>query len=246
MAGLWILGLVLLIAALPVLLVYLWFRFRRFPIPAFWFLLSLLAGAFSVLLAALLQGLFFRTGSYASGGVSPGDGLGTSFFTVFIRIALPEETGRILALGLLFRLARAGKGVPLPTPSKDTGKSGPGEELLGFGALPQGFGAATGLVAGLGFALIENASYGASDIMLALLRAFTAAPLHGACGARIGMGLLGFREGPYRGFWRFLSAVIIHGMYNLMVISPGIPPILPILIAFSALFTAMQVIRSYY
>ncbi|MDR0628866.1 MAG: PrsW family intramembrane metalloprotease [Treponema sp.] len=241
MAGLWILGLLLVIAALPVLLVYLWFRVRRFPMPSWWFLLSLLAGAFSLLIAALLQWLFFRTGVDTGGGFSPRDGMGTFFFTVFIRIALTEETGRVLALGLLFRLGRSGKGgLPLSR-SKDTGRTGSFEE----GTLLQTLGGATGLVAGLGFALIESASYGAADIMIALLRACTAAPLHGACGARIGMGMLGFKAGPYRVLWRLLSAVIIHGMYNLMVISPGIPPLLPILIAFSSFFTAMHVIHRF-
>jgi RsiW-degrading membrane proteinase PrsW (M82 family) len=233
MAGLWILGLLLCIAALPVLLIYLWFRVRRFPMPARWFLLSLLAGAFSLLIAALLQGCFSRISGYADGTVPPGDGMGAFLFTVFIRIALTEETGRVLALGLLFRLGRPPAGL---MPVKGRGSKEAGRPLL------PAFGAATGLVAGLGFALIESASYGAGDIMIALLRAFTAAPLHGACGARIGLGILGFNAGPYRALWRLLSAVIIHGMYNLMVISPGIPPILPILIAFSALFTAMQVI----
>ncbi|MHB9291935.1 hypothetical protein Holit_01023 [Hollandina sp. SP2] len=245
MTGLWILGLLLFIAALPVLLIHLWFRVRRFPIPTWWFLLSLLAGAFSLLIAALLQGFFSRISGYTNGGFPLGDGMGAILFTVFIRIALTEETGRILALGILFRIGRSVKGGPPLSPSEYTGMTGSFEDPAGFGALPHAFGAATGLVAGLGFALIESASYGAADIMIALLRAFTAAPLHGACGARIGMGMLGVSAGPYRAFWRLLSAVIIHGMYNLMVISPGIPPILPILIAFSALFMAMQVIRCY-
>ncbi|MDR2632276.1 MAG: PrsW family intramembrane metalloprotease [Treponema sp.] len=231
MAGLWILGLLLLIAAVPVVLVYLWFRFRRFPLPALWFLLSLLAGVFSVLIAAVLQGLLFR----GTLDTAPQEGMGAFFASVFLRIALTEEAGRALALALLFRLARVCKGLPFP--SRDQGSRAFGEEALRFGA-------AMGLVAGLGFALIENASYGASDMRIALLRTLTSAPLHGACAARIGMGVLGFRERPFRGLGRFLSAVILHGMYNLMVISPVIPPILPILIAFSALVTAMQCIRS--
>jgi RsiW-degrading membrane proteinase PrsW (M82 family) len=210
--------------------------------PASWFLLSLLAGAFSLLIAALLQGLFSRTAGYGGGGFSSGNGMGTLLFTVFIRIALTEETGRVVALGLLFRIARTGV---LPLVPSDARRAGFGKETRGLGALPQAFGGAIGLVAGLGFALIESASYGAADMLIALLRAFTAAPLHGACGARIGMGLGGFTAGPYRALGRFLSAVILHGMYNLMVLNPGIPPILPILIAFSALFTAMHRIHGH-
>ncbi|MDR1029886.1 MAG: PrsW family intramembrane metalloprotease [Treponema sp.] len=229
MAGLWILGLLLLIAALPVLLIHLWFRSCTFPMPFYWFLLSLLAGACSLLIAALLQWLFSCTGAPRT--FSPSDGMGAFLFTIFLRIALTEETGRVLALGLLFRIGPARQG--LPQPSLETGSR----------VSPESFGAATGLVAGLGFAFIESASYGATDIMIALLRAFTAAPLHGACGARIGMGIRTYRQTPYRALRHFLSALILHGMYNLMVIGPGIPPIIPILIAFSSILPALYLIR---
>jgi RsiW-degrading membrane proteinase PrsW (M82 family) len=233
MAGLWILGLLLLIAALPILLVYLWFRSCTFPMPFYWFLLSLLAGACSLLMAALLQWFFSYTSAPRT--FSPDDGMGAFLFTVFIRIALTEETGRVLALGILFRIGRARQGGPQPSQETESRVS------------LESFGAATGLVAGLGFAFIESASYGATDIMIALLRAFTAAPLHGACGARIGMGIRAYhqthRREPYRALWYFLSALILHGMYNLMVISPGIPSVIPILIAFSSLLTALYLIR---
>jgi hypothetical protein len=80
---------------------------------------------------------------------------------------------------------------------------------------------------------------------ITLLRAVTAAPLHGACGARVGIAaMIGNRE-PVHALCRFLPAVAIHGMYNFMVISPGIPAIvLALLITLTALASSIQVIRA--
>jgi RsiW-degrading membrane proteinase PrsW (M82 family) len=203
--------------------------------PPYWFLLSLLAGALALLIAALLQSSYSRIGGYADlhRGFASDEGIGSFLVTVFIRIALTEETGRILALALL--LGIAGKGIIPPIRYRTAGSRA---------TTPHGWSAATGLVAGLGFALIESASYGATDVFITLLRAFTAAPLHGACGARIGLALGIFKERPGRAFLRFFSAVILHGMYNLMVISTGIPPVIPILIAFSAFLASLHVIEA--
>ncbi|MDR3333863.1 MAG: PrsW family intramembrane metalloprotease [Treponema sp.] len=218
MDGLWVFLLLIGIATLPVVLVYLWFRFRPVPVSPCWFLVSLLAGALSLLVAALMQSFFF----YITRDVSVPGEIGSLFFNVFIRVALTEETGRILVLLPLFCLGRRIRN----------------QETLS----PAAFGAATGLLTGLGFAIIESASYGAADLHIALLRAFTATPLHGACGARIGYGLIIFKDAPRHGLVRILSAVAIHGMYNMMVISPGVPGIFPVLIALSALAASIQVI----
>jgi RsiW-degrading membrane proteinase PrsW (M82 family) len=221
MDGLWVLLLLIFIAALPVVPVYVWFRVRQFPIPPVWFLLSLLAGAFSLLIAALIQGFFSMVLNTR----------GSLLFNIFIRIALTEETGRLLMLCFLFWLETRIRNMAFHVPAYDAPSLG-----------PAAFGVATGLLTGLGFAIIESASYGAVDISIALLRAFTAAPLHGACGARVGYGVIIFKHAPYRGLWRFLSAVAIHGMYNLMVINPGIPPFLPVLIALSALASSTRLL----
>jgi RsiW-degrading membrane proteinase PrsW (M82 family) len=221
MNGLWVLLLLILIAALPVLPVWVWLRARKFPRSPQWFLLSLLAGALALLIAALLQFCSLHVFPDLDQATGPGRFFNT-IVTVFIRIALTEEAGRILALGLFFRFR----------PYQMAAESA------------TAYSAATGLLAGLGFAIIESASYGAADMSIALFRSFTAAPLHGACGARIGMGVMTFRERPGQGILRVFSAVAIHGMYNLMVLSPGIPRAFPVLIAFSALASSVQVIRS--
>jgi RsiW-degrading membrane proteinase PrsW (M82 family) len=105
------------------------------------------------------------------------------------------------------------------------------------------WGSAAGLLAGLGFSIVENAAYGAADFRVTLPRVFTAALLHGACGARIGSGLLLFQDQPRRGVFRFFSAVVIHGVYNITVARAGFPVLLAVLIALSALASSALEIR---
>jgi RsiW-degrading membrane proteinase PrsW (M82 family) len=191
-----------------------------------------LAGALALLIAALLQFCSLRTFP----DLDQATGLERFFnviVNVFIRISLTEEAGRVLALGLFFRFRPYQ--VAVEEPPSSTGYAD---------VSATAYSAAAGLLAGLGFAIIESASYGAADMSIALFRSFTAAPLHGACGARIGMGVMMFRERPGQGIFRVFSAVAIHGMYNLMVLSPGIPRAFPVLVALSALASSVQVIRS--
>ncbi|GHV72612.1 hypothetical protein AGMMS49928_29830 [Spirochaetia bacterium] len=206
MDGLWVLLLLIFTAALPVLLVYVWFKAANIPLSRRWFLLALLAGALSLPLAALMQHFLPLPGGY---------------WGIFIRIALTEELSRLLMVFILFRLKK-------PAPGAKTGAAR---------------GAAVGLLAGLGFALVENAYYGAANIGITLVRSFTAAPLHGACGARIGQAAEAIRKAPVRALVRFLSAVAIHGMYNFMIVSPGIAPIFPVLVALFALAASVQAIH---
>jgi hypothetical protein len=79
---------------------------------------------------------------------------------------------------------------------------------------------------------------------VAFIRAFTAAPLHGACGARVGFAAAELRDSPFPALSRFLSAVAIHGMYNFMILLRGAPLILAILVAFSALASSILFIRA--
>jgi RsiW-degrading membrane proteinase PrsW (M82 family) len=205
----------MLISALPVLLAYLWFRLSKFPFSLPWFLLSLLGGAAALIVAALMQSLV------------PGPDKTTLLvvlYTLFIRIALLEEAGRFVVILLLFSLGRrVGKGNTRFTPA---------------------YCAATGLLTGLGFAVIETASYGAADLNIALLRAFTAAPIHGACGSRVGLAALNSTRAPIRCAVWFFSAVIIHGAYNFLLVSPRAPRVLPILIAFAMLISSVRIIRN--
>ncbi|MDR2742611.1 MAG: PrsW family intramembrane metalloprotease [Treponema sp.] len=214
MNGLWILLLLIFISALPVLAVLIWIHVRRFPIKLLWFLLALLGGAFSLGIAAILQSLFPKTDEVA---------IGVLLFKIFIQIALTEEISRLGVFFLLFGLFRRF--------SKNTE------------AYVPAFCAITGLIAGLGFAVIETAMYGVGNFSIALVRAVTAAPLHGACGTRIGMAAFHIKDAPGLALIRFLYVVGIHGMYNFMILHPGIPLGFPVLIAFIALLSSIQLIR---
>ena len=206
--------LLLLAAALPVIAAFFSFRAVKSPVTLPWFLFSLCAGIISILPAALIQSIF----------PSPGKGgsydLGQLFFGVFIRIALIEEASRLLTL------------IPLI-------KAGDRRRHINSAS-----GAALGLVAGLGFAAMENALYGTADINVTLLRAFAAAPLHGACGIRAGTAVYLFKERPAKAIFLFFSSVLIHGAYNLMIVSPAFPSALAILAAFIALFASISYLKS--
>jgi RsiW-degrading membrane proteinase PrsW (M82 family) len=205
------------ISSIPAIAAFLWFRLARYPFSMSWFSAALLAGAASFFPALLLQN-FLRAGS----GIFRLSGKWGLFAEIFVRIALTEELSRFLILLILFAIIRRIS-----------------EKPVGITANAAGF------VAGLGFAILESAVYGASSPGNALLRAFTAAPLHGACGSRVGFSVVLLRERPVHGIFRFLSAVAIHGVYNFMLRIPGrFPPIAAVLIAVSALVSAIQVIRS--
>ena len=217
-------GLVLLviifISSIPVIAVYVWFRIAKYKFRLVRFLLALLAGAAAFFPALILQ-------SFLNFSISAGGRL-ELFYHVFFRIAFTEELSRLLMLFLFFyiesRVAKDGS-----------------EQPLSWSGVNKG--AATGLVAGLGFAILENAVYGASDIRVLLLRAVTAA-LHGACGSRIGAAAVIFRTNPVQALFHIFAATTIHGVYNFMAALPGLPSIMAILVAFSALFTAISTIHN--
>jgi RsiW-degrading membrane proteinase PrsW (M82 family) len=212
-----VLLLLIAVAALPVFLIYLWIRLSRFNFRLLCFLCSLLAGTAALFLALFLQSILPKM------RIPPDAGVRWNFFEFFIRIALTEELGRLIILLILLRIFRR--------LAWDTG------------AVSGAFTSLTGLVTGLGFAVIESASYGSADMGISLLRAFTSVPLHGACGARVGMAAAGLKQRPIPSVFRFLSAVAIHGMYNLMIVLPGIFSFLAILIALSALASSLVFIR---
>ncbi|GHV82285.1 hypothetical protein AGMMS49991_08430 [Spirochaetia bacterium] len=76
------------------------------------------------------------------------------------------------------------------------------------------------------------------------MRTLTAALIHGACGSRVGIAAFTLKAAPARSLLRFASAIAIHGMYNFMVVSPGLPAFFPILLAFAALLSTIQTIRT--
>jgi len=207
MSGIGILLLLIITAALPVIIVFIWFKAARSPITLPWFLASLAAGIVSLLAAILIQRLFPPPST---------DGLAAILFGIFIRVALVEEASRLVGLVILLNVIKRCRKMDVS------------------------FGAAVGFISGLGFALMESAFYGISDIGIILLRAVTAAPLHAACGIRVSVAFLAIREQPARALFLFISAVLIHGAYNLMIVSPALPSVLAIPIALAALFASIH------
>ena len=138
------------------------------------------------------------------------------FFNIFVRIALVEEASRLVGIALLFSVIKRYRNLDKP------------------------FCAALGFVSGLGFAMVESVFYGLSDLYIILLRAVSAAPLHGACGIRVCLAFLDARTNPGKAVFLFISAFLIHGAYNLIILSPALPSLLAIPIAFAALFTSIH------
>ena len=237
MSGLPILILLVLGSSIPAIAVYLWFRIARYPFSTVWFLLSVMAGAAAFFPALILQNLipanFAASGRWGILG------------QIFIHVAFTEELSRLIVLLILFFVAQRIEGRKQPEkdslPINETHvivppPSTPYTELVR--------GAAMGLIAGLGFSLLESAVYGASDTRTVLLRIFTAAPLHAACGTRVGSAAVLFRTRPAQAIVRFITAVAIHGFYNFMIAVPGIPSVAAVLIAVSAAASSVLSIHS--
>jgi RsiW-degrading membrane proteinase PrsW (M82 family) len=228
MSGFGVLIILLFISSIPAIAVFIWFRIARYPFSLPRFSFSLLAGAISFFPALLLQSVF-TAGSeifYAAGKWG-------FIAEIFVRIAFTEEFSRLIILIILFFIMHR------------VSSSRQQEPGLSANVSAETMASASGLIAGLGFAILESAVYGASNPGNALLRTFTAAPLHGACGFRAGSSIAMYPERPVQAIFRFLSAIIIHGIYNFMLIIPGsLPSIAAILIALSALATSIMAIRS--
>jgi RsiW-degrading membrane proteinase PrsW (M82 family) len=237
-----ILGLIA-ISSIPVVAVYFWFRIAKYEFTLRWFLFVLLAGATAFLPAILLQNLL--NFSISSGGRLE------LFYQFFVRIASTEELSRLLLLLVFFRLSS--RIAPDPLDGQEPAAEAPDESgyasetptTTPWNTVKKG--AAAGLVAGLGFAILESAVYGASnaDVFgVLLLRTVTAAPLHAACGARVGMAAVMFRLNPVQALSRLLAAVAIHGIYNFMIIMPGFMSAAAVLIALITLASSIAVISS--
>jgi len=236
MPNIGILLVLILVSAVPAIAVFIWFRVARYRFSTVVFFVSLFVGATSVFVALFLQDFVGRIISFPP--LTDGAGL---FMEILIRIALTEEVSRLLLLVPLFLVFRrfnvTGWAIDWARQPKY------GENGITPIPLTETMGKTSGLVAGLGFGILESAIYGAADPFNALLRAFTATPLHAACGSRVGSSIMTFRERPALAIFQFLSAVAIHGIYNLMIVFPGrFPPFIAIFIAFSALLSSVQAI----
>jgi RsiW-degrading membrane proteinase PrsW (M82 family) len=214
--------LLIFILIIPVITVYIWFRTANYQLSLIRFLFALLAGAAAFFPALVLQDALRFSFLY--------QGRVALFYNFFIRIAFTEEFSRLILLFIFFFISSL--------INTDDNLNQP----LTVNFVKKG--TAIGLIAGFGFAILESARYAASDmnVSVALLRIFTAA-LHGACSSRVGGAVTMFRRSPIQAILRFLTAVVIHGVYNLMAAIPGLPSVIAILIAISALTTSILSIR---
>jgi RsiW-degrading membrane proteinase PrsW (M82 family) len=228
MSGFGVLIILIFISSIPAIAVFIWFRFARYPFSLPRFSFSLLAGAIAFFPALFLQNIFS-----AGNKIFFAMGKWGLIAEIFVRIAFTEEFSRLMVLIILFSAIHRWGAVRQRNAD------------LSVNISADTMASASGLIAGLGFAILESAVYGASNPGNALLRIFTAAPLHGACGFRAGSSVAMFPEHPVQAVFRFLSAIVIHGIYNFMLIIPGIfPSITAILIALSALAASVIAIRS--
>ena len=226
MYGTLVLLIIVAVSSIPVIAVYIWFRIAKYQFTLARFLLVMITGATAIFPALILKDLI--NFNIASGGRAE------LFYHVFIRIALTEELSRLLMLAIYFFVS----GYFAKSIAENAEQA---VSAVSWSKIKNG--AATGLVAGLGFAILESAVYAASDINVLLLRTVTAAPLHAACGSRVGAAAAMLKTNPFQAVFRVLSATMIHGVYNMTISRPGVSSIIGILIAFSALFSSITIIR---
>jgi len=213
-----------------VIAVFGWFRLAKYQFSLYRFLFALLAGAAAFFPALILQELLVFTFHSSRA---------TLFFQFFIRIALTEELSRFFILLVFFWISAR------ISPDKQTyylsgSDQSEADQQRNSNLITKA--TATGLIAGLGFALLENAVYAASDINVLPLRIIITAAVHAACGARIGAAVVMIHSSPIQAILRILSATAIHGIYNLLVTMSGFSPLIAIFIAISALFSAIVTI----
>lgn len=217
MKGLGSLFSLIVLAALPLALAYLWLLIRKYRFNMLWFLCSLLGGILSVLITMLVQALL------------PDMYAGTIWELlkkIVLRTAVPEEGSRLIAMFLLIFLSGRWKRLGGP-----------------LDRIPAG--AATGLICGMGFALFETVAYSISDIQVTLIRALTSSPLHAACGIRIGMGAVSLKNREAgSGLWNILLAVFIHAAYNFVIINPRVPLFMPLIIVLASTIASLVYIKA--
>ena len=180
-------------------------RYDRFKKEPRILLIKLLAaGLVTPLAALLLENILVPLCAFLPEGlVVPGQ--------AFLGIAVPEEGVKLAALMLIVR------------------KRKEFDEILD--------GAVYAVTVAMGFAMLENILYvlGSEQSMsVALIRGFTAVPLHALAGGFMGLAVARLRiesRGSIGG--GFLIAVLIHGLYDWILMDPRLPSVLiaPVLIA---------------
>jgi RsiW-degrading membrane proteinase PrsW (M82 family) len=225
MGSLWIPFLLVAVSALPALALAIWFRLVRYPLKILWFLLFLLGGALSILPAAFIRTVFsFATSS-------------NKIVQLFAGVAFSEEAGRLVFLiPVLLIFFHINDKAAAPQEAVYEGLAGMYDR--------KSIAAAIGCVAGLGFALIETATYPTTALGIMLLRAITSAPLHASCACRVAVSVEQFRKAPLPSVVSFIMAVVLHGVYDLMVLSNGMPLIFPVLLVAAIAVRTVQMINT--
>ena len=230
MYGLWVIFIIIIISSIPAIAVFVWFRLAKYQFSISGFLFALLAGAAAIFPALLLQ-------RFLDLPVQEGSRL-ELFYYFFIRIAATEELSRLLMLLVFFRISS------LISQSGSEKFSG----LVSYATVKKA--SALGLVAGLGFALMETSALIIKDMamniefgLFLILRIIAASLLHAACGSRIGAAAVIFHSNIILAILRILIAITIHGIYNFMISMPFLQSTLGILIALSAFVSSILAIR---
>ncbi|MDR2468261.1 MAG: PrsW family intramembrane metalloprotease [Spirochaetaceae bacterium] len=209
--------LILVLSFVPVTLAFFWIRRRGIVFPFLVTLLFLAAGVATLVMAAVIQSLI--TEALPEGAAS----FAAQFFDVFVRVALTEEGARFLVFFVLFAGIRV---------------------FSSQSILNEGFSAGGGLLAGLSFAALETAAHAASEAGVVLVRALSAAPLHGACGIRCAQSALSAEKTPLIAAGRLISAILLHACYNFMLPRGGIMAALAIFLALSSLVSSARAVTN--
>jgi hypothetical protein len=219
MSAVLIVGLMIFIAGLPVVAGCWYFRAKH-AVALRAFLAAMLAGMAAVLLAAGAQVLVAP--------LSPQPNLqsGTKWailYIIFVEIASTEELARLLMLML-------GTSILKKTLGADSGKKVALVRVIG-------------LISGFSFAAVETIFFTMSSLGSGLIRAISAAPLHGACGIRAANALLNAKRSPGLSVLSILFAIALHGIYNFLAQRGGLFPYLGVGLAVTALISGVQSIR---
>jgi len=218
------------ISALPVVITSLYIKHTYSSINL-WYILSTLAiGVLSLFVGSMLQ-LFLP--------ISTNTTRLSLLYNVFIRNAFIEEVGRLIAFWLMLVM------VPIIGPSSavlQTLRMHTSRELMIY----------RGILAGFMFAMIENLSYGLLSLELIIIRTVTSAFLHAACSARIALAVYygwsasASTHSPSnigKALFYGIGAILIHGIYNLMLLSSSAFVVIPIALAFIALASILALTK---
>ena len=186
-----------------------------------------------VFLLAIVAGIFSLIAAMFAQRLLPlaQTGRAAMLYGIFVRISLTEEAARLVFLialcGVLYGLRRRITPVSILT---------------------------CGLTAGFAFACLETAVFAASNADVTLLRLFSAAPLHGACGIRCAATARALfaplnddipPENPrrLRTVHGFFYAVILHGFYDTLIIRGGFFAVIAVIFAITSLVSGCFMIR---